>query len=413
MNLVLSAQTLFFALTLCHQSYAQDGYIESADYYCGTTWPDAASTCTDHCPSGNHAECVDMLGEGYECHKFTGCYSKLENGEIDSSTTEQVVNAVDNVIDAVEDAVSAGNNNNFCGVSWIDAMFTCGIPCPLGNECPQDSASSSSSSSFNASPIKCFAATNCDKPLARLVADMLITMIGPQTLMDDTDGQILGSTISDILRDVVEEEGVALDGVDLGDQTLAGRRELAGRYLHRELKGWHKEYGNNNNGVLQMMKVTNVTQRMLQGSSALDVSMVITGDYRPPPYLDLNVIAEESINRQGEKVVSTLRERGNQAGRTFFERVDGIEALAKEKSTLRPTGNPTPGPTKTPTIDPSSSPSMAPSVTTSCEYDDSLLFDLRIVCLNLNFELAYLILLLWYQKQLYHHKHQVWSTIKL
>ena len=391
MNLV-SSQTLFFFLTLS-SSYGQDEYIESMDYYCGTTWPDAASACTHHCPSGASTECIDMLGEGYECHKFTGCSERIENGEIVEDNSNGVVNAVDNVIDAVEDVISeGGNNNNFCGISWIDAMFTCGIPCPLGNECPQqddqDSASSSSSS-LNTSPIKCFAATNCDKPLARLVADMLITMIGPETIMDDTDGQILGSTISDILRDVVEEEGVALDGVDLGEQTLAGRRELEGRYMHRELKGWHKEYGNN--GVLQM-KVTNVTvtQRMLQGSSALDVSMIITGDYRPPPYLDLNVIAEESINRQGEKLVSTLRERGNQAGRKFFEAVEGVEALAKEKSTSRPTGNPTPGPTKSPTIDPSSTPSMAPSVTTSCEYCiyiGSLLFNLRSVhgCLNLKF----------------------------
>ena len=82
MNLVVSIQTLLFFLTLSSSSYGQDEYIESMDYYCGTTWPDAASTCTHHCPSGANTECIDMLGEGYECHKFTGCSARIENGEI-------------------------------------------------------------------------------------------------------------------------------------------------------------------------------------------------------------------------------------------------------------------------------------------------------------------------------------------
>jgi len=114
------------------------------------------------------------------------------------------------------------------------------------------------------------------------------------------------------------------------------------------------------------MTISNITQRKLpSGSSALDVSVVITGDYRPPPYIDLNVIAEDSINRQGEKVVSSLRERGSRSGRDFFDRVDSIEAVAKEKATARPTraptGKPSPGPTGTPTFEPSLEPSSSPS----------------------------------------------------
>jgi len=143
-----------------------------------------------------------------------------------------------------------------------------------------------------------------------------------------------------------------LDAVGLGEQEVfAGRRSLS-----RRKKG----------GRRWEARVGNVTQRLLpSGSSALDVSVVITGDYRPPPYIDLNVIAEDSINRQGEKVISSLQERGSRAGRSFFERVEGIEATAKEALTERPTraptGKPSPGPTGLPTAEPSLLPSALPS----------------------------------------------------
>ena len=207
-------------------------------------------------------------------------------------------------------------------------MLSCNKPCQLGTECSAGQ--------------RCFAATNCDKPLERLTADMLVTLLGPDSTMENEDGDILGSTIHELLSTIVEEEGVALDEVNLGKQSVATRRELVGRYKRRGLKGYY----DNGDGV--KFAINNVTQRILQsGSSALDVSMVITGDYRPPPYLDLNVIAEESINRQGSKVVNTLRERGDRAGRTFFERVDGIEAVAQALMTRRPTDKPTPDPTFT------------------------------------------------------------------
>lgn len=148
--------------------------------------------------------------------------------------------------------------------------------------------------------------------------------------MDSTDGDIFGGTIYDILAEVAEQEGIALAGLDLTGQAVADTRMLQERQDRRMLK----------------LGITNVTQRMLpSGSSALDVSMVVTGDYRPPPYLDLDVIAEDSINRDGAKVVSTLRERGERAGRTFFDRVSGIEAVAKESITARPTRSPSAKPT--------------------------------------------------------------------
>ena len=345
-SLQLPLTLCIIIIILCSPVLSQQNDV-SDDYYCGTSWPNAAEQCAHSCPMGPREECSDLLGQQYTCHKFTGCKEKLNNGE--------TVEEVQEVINAVEDL--SGVNNNFCGVSWIEAMFTCGVPCPTGTEC--------GGTEEDDSP-RCYAATNCDKPLQRLVADMLVTLIGPDKRMENEDGDILGNTIQDILRSIVEDEGIALDGVGVGDQSVAGQRELQERYQHRELKGgWHGSY-NNENGV--QMKIANVTQRMLgTGSSALDVSMVITGDYRPPPYHDLNVIAEDSINREAAKVVSTLRERGEQAGRSFFVQVEGIEALRKEVVTKRPTREPTKKPTGTPTFTPTEASSSFPSEALSCK----------------------------------------------
>ncbi|EJK50247.1 hypothetical protein THAOC_30810 [Thalassiosira oceanica] len=86
-----------------------------------------------------------------------------------------------------------------------------------------------------------------------------------------------------------------------------------------------------------------------------------------PPYLDLDVIAEDSINRNGDKVVSTLRDRGERAGREYFQRVQGIETVARKEVTMRPTRSPTGRPTPAPTGDPTPVPSGMPSEFPSLE----------------------------------------------
>ena len=309
------------------QQQQEDG---SLDYYCGTDWADAFETCPKHCPSGEDQECIDELGEEYKCWYFTGCHDKIMNGEFDGNGDSGGSSGGGDNQELI--------NNNFCGTSWIQAMLSCNEPCPLGTECTDPEE-------------RCFAATNCDKPLMEIISDLLITLAGPDSTMDGTEGGVFEGTMLDILREVAEAEGIALDGVGLMEQSVLGRRELEERGRERR------------RGLGIRMAVSNVTQRILpSGSSALDVSMVVTGDYRPPPYLDLNVIAEDSINRQGEKVVSTLRERGGRAGVDFFERVEGIEAMAKEKVTARPTTSPTIRPTQSPTTGaPSLMPSSEPS----------------------------------------------------
>ena len=170
--------------------------------------------------------------------------------------------------------------------------------------------------------------------------------------MDGTDIGIFGDVMWEQIAAVAEELGVSI-GVEVGDQMLVGRRELMQRMKHRELMGGER---------YMHWNITEMNVRRLpSGSSAIDVSMVVTGDYRPPPYVDLDVIAEDSINRNGQKVVNTLRERGSRAGRDFFSRVEGIEAVRKDKKTERPTKSPQSSPTWTPIGPPTSVPSGMPT----------------------------------------------------
>ena len=220
--------------------------------------------------------------------------------------------------------------------SRLDAMSTCSTPCGASDSCPQGQ--------------RCQLATNCHVPKITVRSDLMVTMQGPDRTMDPSENDVFGSSMNDVLAAAAAEKGIQLAGVDLGEQNLAERRFL-----------WHPPFGRWLNA-----RVYNVTQRYLpSGSSALDVSMVVTGDYRPPPYLDFDAIAEDSINRQGEKVISTLKERGSRAGSQFFDRVSSVEAVARAAVTQRPTKaptvKPTPGPTGPPTAKPSMEPSFYPS----------------------------------------------------
>jgi len=269
------------------------------------------------------------LGIGWQCFQFTGCY----------------VPPVDEDDDEEDEDIDNVSNNQYCGKGWIYAMAGCDKPCPTGTECTEEGE-------------RCYAATNCDKPLMELTTDMVVTMMGPDSEMDDEDIEIFIQTMYDTLETELEKDNMKTEGVDFAGQNAVSRRALEHRYSDRNLKGWH---GSN-------VMISNVTQRMLPvGSSALDASIVITGVYRPPPFLDLDVIAEDSINRQGAKVVSSLRERGERAGREYFNRVDGIEAVSAADLTARPTRSPTGKPTPSPTGPPTATPSLAPSSEPSSE----------------------------------------------
>jgi hypothetical protein len=202
----------------------------------------------------------------------------------------------------------------------LDAMQTCNVPCGISDSCPAGQS--------------CQLATNCNVPLTKLKSNMLVTMTGPDRVMESEDTDVFSGAMNEVISQAAAEKGIKLDSIGVGDQVLADRRTFQ-RYLSA--------------------RVYNITQRFLPtGSSALDVSMVVTGDYRPPPYLDLDVIAGDSINSQGERVINTLRERGSRSGIAFFERVTGVEAMPREDATQRPTRTPTNEPTSGPTGHPTS-----------------------------------------------------------
>jgi hypothetical protein len=185
-------------------------------------------------------------------------------------------------------------------------MQTCNVPCGIDDSCPSGQS--------------CQLATNCNAPLMKLQSSMLVTLTGPDRVMESQDTDVFSGAMNEIISQAAGEKGIKLDSIDVGDQVLADRRTLYDRIGQRYLSA----------------RVYNITQRFLPtGSSALDVSMVVTGDYRPPPFLDLDVITEDSINSQGSRVISTLKERGSRSGRAFFERVTGVEAVAREDATQK------------------------------------------------------------------------------
>ena len=164
-------------------------------------------------------------------------------------------------------------------------MLTCHTDkkCPNGWECDASKGE------------RCYAATGCDRPLLELRSNMLTTLRGPDQEMTGQDTDIFQDVVYQQIAEKAEELGVGLGGVMVGGQTLITRRQLKKRMRDRALLG-HETYLN--------IDIQNITQRKLpSGSSAVDVSMVITGDYRPPPYVDLDVVAEdcEYVERSGGK----------------------------------------------------------------------------------------------------------------
>ena len=84
----------------------------------------------------------------------------------------------------------------------------------------------------------------------------------------------------------------------------------------------------------------------IRSNHRLDVSMTITGEYRPPPYQDVGLIIEDSINRASKNLVNDFRSRGSRGGTQFFESVSDLAAVRVEAATPRPTEKPTEYPTK-------------------------------------------------------------------
>ena len=361
--LLLSSSSPSSPLSVLAQE--EEAVLQSEDYYCGTSWASAAQQCAESCATGEDDVCVAALGAGHGCYGFTGCRAKLEPAEGGGEGGDEFFD-----VGGTDAAGGTGGTDSYCGQSWANAMSSCSAPCPTGTEC--------------APPSSCFAATNCDRPLERLVAELVTTLVGPDGAMGDDDMGVFGGTMFDYIRETTEKEGISLGGVVPTDQRVVGARELRlrRRRAAEQRRYHHHRREDEDDGVSGgggrhlRYELTNATRwswrrrRLPSGSSAIDVSVVVTGDYRPPPYLDLDVIAEDSINRNAERVIGTLRERGRGGeggGGGYFDKVSGIEVVRAADMTMRPSGSPIGTPTLSPSVAPTADPSESPSSDPSCE----------------------------------------------
>ena len=77
-NLLLSILLLILSTNLLNVN------AQSEDYFCGTSWSDAAETCPHSCPTGEDSECIEKASgdDTYGCFFFTGCWERIQAGEI-------------------------------------------------------------------------------------------------------------------------------------------------------------------------------------------------------------------------------------------------------------------------------------------------------------------------------------------
>lgn len=221
---------------------------EALDMYCGTTWIDAFENCPQACPSGSDSDCTEV---GHSCHGYTGCAVKSGGSNGNNGL-----------------AIGAGNDgggddtykNNMCGVTWLTAMLSCSKPCPPGTDCPGGQT--------------CFAATNCDKPMSPIISKMIMSLLGDYDGAESMDSMARGvfsESVLTFLAEKMEENRVAVNGADVTGQSFV---EQGGR--RRKLQ-WNDTV----TGEIMTVELSLEQQRRLAtGSSALDVSMTITGEYR-------------------------------------------------------------------------------------------------------------------------------------
>ncbi|EJK74869.1 hypothetical protein THAOC_03429, partial [Thalassiosira oceanica] len=194
-----------------------------------------------------------------------------------------------------------------------------------------------------------------------------------------------------ILEDVVVSGlgamagGVAVDGADVTGQKLSRRRARRGLLRGAGPDGRDAPGGNYRDtedsalvGLEERWTVDNLTvrRRLPTSSSAIDVSMTVTGGYRPPPYVDPDAIVEDSINRAAPKMMDELNKRGQREGSELFKRVRGVEAVTRERYTSRPTNSPivpTASPSEDPTQEPTSaSPTHVPSTSPTRAFEQAV-----------------------------------------
>ena len=159
---------IYFILTMLglsiSDSYSHTSCADRDSFMCGVSWEDAASKCTDPCPTGEHSSCPD----GMSCFAYTPCnnrgsffcgYSEDEASDCqypctsgDSSTCpEEGMSCFSYTTCGTGDFNTKApspspvelefepSDSFFCGRSFEDASALCEISCPSGSsaDCPE------------------------------------------------------------------------------------------------------------------------------------------------------------------------------------------------------------------------------------------------------------------------------------
>ena len=200
-------------------------------------------------------------------------------------------------------------DDSSCGSSWIEAMFSCNMACPLRNECPPGQT--------------CHVGTNCNYPLEDIVSRQVVTLEGEfpgDATMDANAQGLFSGVMLDLLSSMDRTYRVALDDAEVTDQAVFKSR----RRLQRP-------------GVAR-------------APAALDVSLSVKGRYRPPPDQNFDLPVQDAINGFSRRLVKELQARGRRGRATtdFFEGLRGLTAVREVAYTPRPTPRPAPRPTPRP-----------------------------------------------------------------
>jgi hypothetical protein len=135
----------FISLILCVIVFSQN-VDNNVDSYCGKSLSLAQNDCSMQCASGTDQECVDVLGEEYKCFNLTGCFDKIQNGEM-------FINPTDGM-----DDTSSVERNGLCAANLNSAILGCDgelVPCSGNLDC--------------ALGARCYSDIGCGNPLMELV----------------------------------------------------------------------------------------------------------------------------------------------------------------------------------------------------------------------------------------------------
>lgn len=327
-----------------------DASYQTLDWNCGSSWMDASENCREPCPNG---ECSQ---EGWSCFGHTGCASKLSAIEIAKvSIAEDIESAA---------VYKPTEGDWYCGESWSDATENCREPCANGScsqaglicfektGCSSKVLSEPASVTTESAEDSSFYDTdsnidNSSEPPLEVESEVVLSLLGAEGVMGENESVVMEETILTYLDEQMKENSIKVKDVVVSGQAANNGRKLKkiwleGRSHRKDSAGSHYRneigYGEieefklrvefNSNESHDYIERPQTNRYLPTSSSSLDVSLTVTGEYRPPPFQDMDSIVTNSVNRGSSQIMSDLRDRGRQSGSTYFDSVQDLRATS-------------------------------------------------------------------------------------